>query len=73
MVVHPGEEVDLSEKEARTLIAEGFAYPVQVEFEKFIPPETATKAPVETAARRTKTPTARKRNASKKKPAAKKK
>ena len=67
MVVHPGEEVDLPEKEARSLINEGFAIPVQMEFEKFIPPETATKAPAETAARRTKPPTARKKSPGKKK------
>ncbi len=71
MVVHPGEEVDLPEKEAQSLIAEGFAYAVG--FEKFIPPETATKAPAETAARRTKLPAARKRSPAKKKTSTKKK
>ena len=73
MIVHPGEEVDLPEKEARSLINEGFAIPVQVEFEKFIPPETATKVPAETAARRVKPPQVRRKSPAKKKTSTKEK
>ncbi len=71
MIVHPGEEVDLPEKEAQSLIAEGFAYVVG--FEKFIPIEVAVKAPAETAARRTKPPVARIKSPAKKKTSTKKK